>query len=301
MWREEFARRWLTIDFKPVAGDRIASEIRCSEHAFLDLCGMSGTPLRMKRETGPVADARGDRYLIVASGSRLQATQCGRSIELAVGQMTLMSADEPGELTQLSGGSRWSIRIQRKRLADLCRNVEDRIARPLDVNGELAKLVLHQVVTAHRSGWKLDASANHAIAQHLLDLVGLCLGAGGDAAGLASHRGLAAARLDAIKAEILRDLGRSDLGLAGVAGRHGLSARYVQHLFERSGTSFTGFLLEQRLLFAHRMLREPSNGSRKISDVAATSGFSDISYFNRAFRARFGATPTDIRAGARAD
>jgi AraC-like DNA-binding protein len=30
--------------------------------------------------------------------------------------------------------------------------------------------------------------------------------------------------------------------------------------------------------------------------IAASAGFSDISYFNRAFRARFGATPTDIRA-----
>jgi AraC-like DNA-binding protein len=76
--------------------------------------------------------------------------------------------------------------------------------------------------------------------------------------------------------------------------------RYVQHLFDLSGTSFTDFVLEQRLRLAHRLLREPKNSSRKISDIAATAGFSDISYFNRAFRARFGATPTDIRDGARA-
>ncbi len=298
MWREEFARRWISIDFKPVAGNCIANEIRCSEHAFLGLCVMHGTPVRMERRAELVHDARGYRYLILASGSRLLACQHGRSIELAAGQMTLMSADEPAQLTQLSEGNRWSIRIPRRMLAGFCRNVDDRIARSLNVSSELAKLLSHQIETAQRFGPKLDASAHHTIAQHLLDLVGLCLGAGGDAAHLAGRRGLAAARFDAIKAEILRDIGSSDLGLARIAADHGLSTRYVQHLFELFGTSFTGFVLEQRLLFAHRLLREPNSKWRKISDVAASAGFSDISYFNRAFRARFGATPTDIRASA---
>jgi methylphosphotriester-DNA--protein-cysteine methyltransferase len=30
--------------------------------------------------------------------------------------------------------------------------------------------------------------------------------------------------------------------------------------------------------------------------VCTAAGFSDISYFNRAFRARFGARPTDVRS-----
>jgi AraC-like DNA-binding protein len=142
---------------------------------------------------------------------------------------------------------------------------------------------------------RLDAAANHATAQYLLDLVGLCLRTNGDATHTAERRGLAAARLDAVKAEVLSSLGRSELALAHIAARHGVSPRYVQHLFELSGTSFTRFVLEQRLLLAHRLLREPKSGWWKISDIAATAGFSDISYFNRAFRTRFGATPKDIR------
>jgi AraC-like DNA-binding protein len=47
------------------------------------------------------------------------------------------------------------------------------------------------------------------------------------------------------------------------------------------------------------LLHEPKSRARKISDIAATAGFSDISYFNRAFRVRFGATPTDIRGRRR--
>ena len=34
---------------------------------------------------------------------------------------------------------------------------------------------------------------------------------------------------------------------------------------------------------------------RRISDIAFDCGFNDLSYFNRAFRKRFGATPSELR------
>jgi AraC-like DNA-binding protein len=36
-----------------------------------------------------------------------------------------------------------------------------------------------------------------------------------------------------------------------------------------------------------------------IAQIIHESGFGDISYFNRAFRRRYNATPSDIRAAAR--
>jgi AraC-like DNA-binding protein len=35
-----------------------------------------------------------------------------------------------------------------------------------------------------------------------------------------------------------------------------------------------------------------------VSSIALDAGFGDISYFNRAFRRRYGATPSDVRAQA---
>src|SRR5262249_4327820 len=109
------------------------------------------------------------------------------------------------------------------------------------------------------------------------------------------HRGLAAARFDAIRSDILHRIAAPDLSLALVASRHGVSIRYVQHLFERAGTSFTGFVLEQRLNTAYRLLPRPSPPRRQVNDVASATGFAAISYFNRAFKARFAATPRDVR------
>lgn len=109
-------------------------------------------------------------------------------------------------------------------------------------------------------------------------------------------------RFEAIKADVLARLGNGDLGLADVAQRSRVSPRYVQMLFERTGTTFSEFVLEQRLVRAARLLRDPRqllrdprHLARKVSDIAYLAGFNDVSYFHRAFRRRFGMTPSDMR------
>ena len=233
LWREQFARRWLSADFGPLAGDRFVNEVSATEHSFLGLCKMRSTPVRIERRSD--AAAPGTRYVIVAAGSPLRTHQRGRFVDLLPGEMSLLSADEPAQLDHLSDGDRWSIRMPHKLLGGVCKNVDDRISRPTGAPRDLTRLLLHQVEVAHRFGSKLDASANHMIAQHLLDLIALCFGAKGDAAHVAGHRGLAAARVDAIKAEILQRLANPNLTLTRIATRFGLSTRYVQYLFELPG------------------------------------------------------------------
>jgi AraC-like DNA-binding protein len=46
------------------------------------------------------------------------------------------------------------------------------------------------------------------------------------------------------------------------------------------------------------MLRDPCLGGYSISSVAYDVGFGDLSYFNRALRRRYGATPSEIRQSA---
>jgi AraC-like DNA-binding protein len=57
-------------------------------------------------------------------------------------------------------------------------------------------------------------------------------------------------------------------------------------------------VLGQRLTRAHRLLSDPHFADRNISSVALNVGFNDLSYFNRTFRQRYAATPTEIRQSA---
>jgi AraC-like DNA-binding protein len=43
------------------------------------------------------------------------------------------------------------------------------------------------------------------------------------------------------------------------------------------------------------MLADPHHQDRAISAIAFEVGFGNLSYFNRAFRLRFGMTPSDAR------
>jgi AraC-like DNA-binding protein len=143
-----------------------------------------------------------------------------------------------------------------------------------------------------------DGRAMQRYGEHVLDLVALALGAAGDAGQMAQQRGARAARLTAILREIERRSGDPDLSAITIALLLGITPRYVHLLLEETGRSFTHHVLERRLQRAAALLRDPQWSHSKIAGIAAEAGFNDLSNFNRAFRRRFGTTPSDIRAEA---
>jgi AraC-like DNA-binding protein len=106
------------------------------------------------------------------------------------------------------------------------------------------------------------------------------------------------ARLHSLKADILENLGKPGFSLERIAIRHGITPRYVQKLFESEGGTFSQYLVQQRLARVHRLLCDPHLAARNISDIVFDTGFGDLSHFNRAFRLRYGKSPSDVRAAA---
>lgn len=82
-----------------------------------------------------------------------------------------------------------------------------------------------------------------------------------------------------------------DLSLKHIAERQALSVRYLNKLFEREGISTARWIRMRRLERCRRDLESEELGDRSISAIAYANGFSDISSFNRAFRA----TPGSLR------
>jgi AraC-like DNA-binding protein len=137
------------------------------------------------------------------------------------------------------------------------------------------------------------------VSSHLQDLAALAIGATRDAAAVAGGRGVPAARLRAIKADIVKHLTDRLLSIETIALRHGITPRYVSMLFESDTMTFSEFVLAQRLNRVHRILIDARFFGRTVSSIAFEAGFGDLSYFNRAFRRRYGATPSDVRANER--
>ena len=74
--------------------------------------------------------------------------------------------------------------------------------------------------------------------------------------------------------------------------------QYVRSLFYQEGTSFSDFVREQRLARAHERLTDRRCAHHTISRIAFDAGFQDLSWFNQAFRRRYGATPSEVRRTA---
>lgn len=89
------------------------------------------------------------------------------------------------------------------------------------------------------------------------------------------------------------------LTLAKMASWVNLSPYHFARLFRASfGCAPYQYVQEQRLIRARDMLRQRSN---TITAIALTCGFSDSSRFSRAFKSRFGVTPSGYRAEAFSD
>lgn len=101
------------------------------------------------------------------------------------------------------------------------------------------------------------------------------------------------ARYRLILAEIERGIGDPKLSGKTVAARVGITERYLQQLMEMHGETFSHFVLRLRLDKAAAML--VSKKQMRVAEIAFLCGFSDLSYFNRSFRKRFGETPREYR------
>jgi AraC-like DNA-binding protein len=191
-----------------------------------------------------------------------------------------------------------NFRFPFNKIAPLITDLDAAVMRPIPVNTEALRLLVHYAAMLKEESGLTEPHLQSLMASHLQDLAVLAIGATRDAAAVAGGRGVPAARLRAIKADIVRNLTDRHLSIDAVAQRHGIAPGYVSMLFDGDATTFSEFVLVQRLNRVYRMLTDPRFSDRTVSSLAFETGFGDLSYFNRSFRRLYGATPSDVRANS---
>jgi AraC-like DNA-binding protein len=258
---------------------------------------MAGTIQHASRKERNIADDGRDGYLLLVNNgdTLLSGAQVGRDYSVGKGEAALVSASEALEMY----GSDWNIWanvvVPRETLEKAFANIDDRLALTIGAGNEALDM-LKRYCSFLRSGPALVSPdlVAHAT-ETIVDLLGLATGAKGEPAELAGLRGLRAARLQAILDKIQDNFADPAISAQRIAQQLRLSPRYVHDLLQETGTSFAARVLELRLQRAHRMLADRRNDRMRISEIALLSGFSDVSYFNRCFRRRFGSTPSGAR------
>ncbi len=95
-------------------------------------------------------------------------------------------------------------------------------------------------------------------------------------------------------AYIERNLLDPGLSTEHIAGELSVSVRTIQRLFNDNGLTPGRYILDRRIVVAGELLRS-GEGPSKITDLAFSLGFNDLSHFTRVFRKKFGQSPTEFR------
>jgi len=260
---------------------------------------MSGMLCGLRQHIEPECSVRaGNDHLFLGvnlTGVSL-ARQGGREITLGSGDALFANRGNAGCTISRPTPVRFvGLRLYRSPLAPLVAYLDDAELRLIAHHSEVLQLLtryVHSLVNGHPPS---TPALQQVVATQLYDLVALAIGPTRDAALVAQDRGVRAARLGSIKMDIVANLRDGNLSVGAIAERHRVTPRYVHKLFESEEMTFSEFVLERRLEHARRMLADPRFRGRTISSIAFDIGFGDLSYFNRTFRRRYDATPSEVR------
>jgi AraC-like DNA-binding protein len=291
-WRH-YARRHLRVDFEPRAGTAFHASVK-PIFPELRIVRASLSPGFLFRDDDLLRDGDERVGFVVAQSGELTARHLGREVLLAPGDATMM-------LMGSTGGVGWR---ENSTLLDMLippAEWETRGARPesllmqrLGGKSEAMKLLRGYIRSLTRSGLAAFGNDPTIVRRHIIDLIVLAA---------TPHQSIGESSLGAVAAVHLRTtfdyiashFWDPELRLPEVAQNIRISARYLQRLLKTSGTSFTAHVTELRLNHAFALLTAQEKSDNRICDIALQAGFSDVSHFNRLFRSRFGATPSEVR------
>jgi AraC-like DNA-binding protein len=255
---------------------------------------MAPLTARLTRRAQMLADGDDAVCLMMKIGGHLAVAQCGREAVAQVGDAVLLVYREPA-VVQFVDTTYLAVRVPFSALGALV-NVDVAAARRIPRDAEALSLL--RAYLANLPARIADPQLGRLSATHIYDLIALAVGATPAGRELASRRGIRAARLEAIKADLIQN---TQLNLEQLALRQGITPRYIQMLFEEAGTTFSDFALARRLDTARSMLASPRYTTWSVTEIALEAGFGDLSHFNRRFKRRYHMTPSDLRAQAKRD
>lgn len=295
VWRDLYGKTIARLDIDPLNDDALMAEASLRSLPGLGLVSMASTPLRFRKPKDLISND--DLILMIVDSGQWTGSQLGREASLEAGDAVLCSnADVASGMTF---GRRVMFRLAAKSLASMVPDASAAVLRRIPRETDGLRLLRQYLQVVQDSVLLAQPELQRMAVAHIYDLAAVTLGATRDAAAAASNHGVRAARLAGIKQDIAANVAHGDVSIGAIAARHRVTPRTVQKLFEQDGTTFSEYLLAQRLALAHRMLSDARRAQEKIAVVALMAGFGDISHFYRAFRRRYGVLPTDVRAQAR--
>jgi AraC-like DNA-binding protein len=255
---------------------------------------VDGTPQVVRRTRTAIRAAPGDPYKIcVQVRGRATVHQDGREVVLEPGQMAIYDTGRPYDLRLERQWSCAVLAFPRHALGLPEHVIAAAMAHVYELADGPGAVLADFVRAAVRRQDSIPATATDRLGEAGLHLIAGTLTETSPAA----HEAADALRLQ-ILGYVRTHLSNPDLSHAQVAAAHHMAGRTLHRLFEHEPCTVTDYIRTQRLEAVHRDLTDPLLRNRSIATLAARWGFTDQAHFTRAFRARYGTTPSHARRGS---
>lgn len=293
-WRAALSGIWGAIEIEPSRRQPLAGSILSRSMGGLVFNSVSYRGHSLIRTRRNLA-ALSDQFYALSRPLHgpWQISTAEDELTLRPGNLYLLSNGIPYRSHDVVGFDTANVMIPVARLRQRLPHLAPTYQFSLDEAGAKASLVagFADQVAAALPGCS-EAEADF-LCERLLDLVAFLLAQptgdaeADDGAVRAAHR-----------ARILRHIRQNlaaDLSPAAVAAATGISVRYLHQVLRPTGRSLGEHVLEARLAQCHRLLSDPSQAGRSLTDIAFSAGFNHATHFSRAFRRRYGHSPSSLR------
>jgi AraC-like DNA-binding protein len=292
-WREIIGRKLLRMEIEPLPGPpfHVDASLRVLDGIRFGTSAFSASFFRRTRD---LVDADNDDFfLIVNMEGTLTVSEPSGEIVLNEGDGYFMSCKDEKNFIRPATGRLLGVRFGRAALSDVVPNIADCTNKFIPRSVSALRLLTVYLRDLDDNQKLTDADLRALVIRQIYELAGFILTP--FCVSQAKKPSAGTTRLQAIKSYVTENFKEHKLSIVDVAAAHGLSERQVQRSFEGEATTFSLYLLNKRLEHVHMALSDPRRAHRSISEIAASCGFNDISYFNRAFRQRYNRSPSQVR------
>ncbi|WP_420405774.1 helix-turn-helix domain-containing protein [Nisaea sp.] len=170
----------------------------------------------------------------------------------------------------------------------------DQHMRVLTKDEPMVNLLRDHMMSLKALSHRMNLSQAIEIAPATAGLAAACLNAAVDQENPNQSSGVAMAQLTMIRRFIESNLSEPDLSAEWIAKRVGASRSKLYKLFDAFG-GVGAYIRDRRLRRALLALTDETAHYRPIYDIALASGYTSDAAFSRAFRAKYGIAPRDVR------
>jgi AraC-like DNA-binding protein len=298
-WRRRACQSFVPLEVATDQPDRFRADLRAARIERLAMFDLSVSRHSVARTPELVARAGGDHYKLSMQlrGSTL-LVQDGKEALLRPGDLAVYDTTRPYTLVSEGRMRQLVLMFPRSSIDLAADDLAELTARRLPADRTMCQVVSPFLLRMATNLESLHGVAALRLAHTAADLVTTLFASELDLGPEASwgHRRRLLAQ---IKRFIETNLDDEALTPSQVAAAHYISVRQLHQIFQAEGTSVSTWIRTRRLERCRRMLSDPVQAGRSVSEIGARCGLPDAAHFSRVFKAAYGVSPRRFRGGNR--